>query len=58
MNNKLANLLTLLAMIGAIISLFSCIYIDHNLKGRGYDICPKNSWMLPNEYVKDVKLCQ
>ncbi|MFV8869500.1 DUF1240 domain-containing protein [Serratia fonticola] len=57
MNNKLANSLTLLAMLGAIISLFSSIYIGHNLKERGYKVCSKASWVAPNEYVRDLKLC-
>ncbi|MBL5861218.1 DUF1240 domain-containing protein [Serratia fonticola] len=57
-NNKLANSLVALAMIGAVISLFSSIFIERGLKARGYEICAKTSWMLPNEYVKDIKLCQ
>ncbi|MGL5388215.1 MAG: DUF1240 domain-containing protein [Serratia sp. (in: enterobacteria)] len=57
-NNKLGNSLVILAMIGAVISLFSSIYIGHDLKGRGYKVCSKSSWILPNEYVKDIKLCQ
>lgn len=57
MNNKLANSLTLFAVFGAIISLFSSIYIGHNLKERGYKVCSKASWVAPNEYVRDLKLC-
>ncbi|OKP26717.1 DUF1240 domain-containing protein [Serratia fonticola] len=57
MNNKLANSLTLLAMFGAIISLFFSIYIGHNLQDSGYKVCSKTSWVAPNEYVKDLKLC-
>lgn len=57
MNNKLANSLALLAVFGAVISLFSSIYIGHNLKSSGYIVCTRTSWVAPNEYVKDIKLC-
>jgi hypothetical protein len=57
-NNKFGNYLFFLAMVGVVVSLLSSIYIDSDLKGRGYKICPKNSWVVPNKYVNDIKLCQ
>jgi FtsH-binding integral membrane protein len=56
-NNKLGGSLAFLVLIGVIIGLLSSIYIDHNLRARGYEICAKSSWMLPGVYVKDIKLC-
>ncbi len=57
MNNKLANALAILAILGSIISLFSSAYIGYSLTEYGYKSCPRSSWMSPNEYVKDIKLC-
>lgn len=57
MNNKLADRLAVIAIIGAVLSLFLSIYISHSLSHQGYETCPKNSWMAPNKYVKDVALC-
>ncbi|WP_121576222.1 DUF1240 domain-containing protein [Brenneria alni] len=57
MNNKLANSLAMIAIFGAVVSFFSSIYISYNLSERGYNVCPKISWMDPNKYVKDIALC-
>ncbi|WP_057533032.1 DUF1240 domain-containing protein [Yersinia pseudotuberculosis] len=57
MNNKLANALAILAILGSIISLFSSAYISYSLTEYSYKSCPRSSWMSPNEYVKDIKLC-
>ncbi|WP_431223063.1 DUF1240 domain-containing protein [Serratia sp. L9] len=57
MNNKLASSLAILAIIGTIISLFTSIYIDNKLKGNGYDVCQRTSWMAPDKFVKEISLC-
>lgn len=57
MNNKLANSLVILAMFGAVFSLLFSLYLSYNLNSHGYQICPKGSWMDPNEYAKDINLC-
>lgn len=57
MNNKLANALTILAMVGALISLFLSMYVSYSLKDNGYKTCPRKSWNAPTEYVRDIKLC-
>lgn len=57
MNNKLTNVLAIIAVLGAVISLFLSMYISQNLKDNGYNVCPRKSWMAPNEYVRDLKLC-
>ncbi|EEO84775.1 hypothetical protein YPPY72_3264 [Yersinia pestis PY-72] len=57
MNNKLANALAILAILGSIISLFSSAYISYSLTEYSYKSCPRSSWMSPNKYVKDIKLC-
>ncbi|MFN3070184.1 DUF1240 domain-containing protein [Serratia sp. J2] len=57
MNNKIANFLSTIAISGAVLSLLSSMYISQNLKDNGYKICPRKSWMAPNEYVRDLKIC-
>jgi hypothetical protein len=57
LNNKLANSLAVLAIIGAVISLFFSFYVSYSLKENGYKTCPRQSWNAPTEYVRDVKLC-
>ncbi|HBE9078053.1 DUF1240 domain-containing protein [Serratia fonticola] len=57
MNNKMANFLSTIAISGAVLSLLSSMYISQNLKDNGYKICPRKSWMAPNEYVRDLKMC-
>ncbi len=57
MNNKLANAFAMLAILGVVIGFFSSVYIGYNLTEHGYKLCPRSSWMSPNEYVKDTKLC-
>ncbi len=56
-NSKLANSLVVLAMIGAVISLFFSFYVSYSLKENGYKTCPSKSWNAPTEYVRDMKLC-
>ncbi|CAQ82414.1 MULTISPECIES: DUF1240 domain-containing protein [Photorhabdus] len=45
----------------AIISFFlgfpTSLYVNYKLKSDGYLVCPRISWMSPNTYVKDIKLC-
>ncbi|WP_391528397.1 DUF1240 domain-containing protein [Photorhabdus akhurstii] len=45
----------------AIISLFlsfpTSLYVHYKLKSDNYLVCPRISWMSPNTYVKDMKLC-
>ncbi|MEE3652264.1 MULTISPECIES: DUF1240 domain-containing protein [unclassified Brenneria] len=57
MNNKLANALAMIAIFGAVVSLFSSIYISYELSNQGYKTCPKISWMDPNKYVKNIAIC-
>ncbi|AYH08181.1 DUF1240 domain-containing protein [Pectobacterium parmentieri] len=56
-NNKLGGGLFIIMIAGAIISLFSSFYISYNFRSYGYELCPKNSWMAPNKYVKKITLC-
>ncbi|OCA55529.1 DUF1240 domain-containing protein [Photorhabdus namnaonensis] len=32
-------------------------YVNYKLKSDNYLVCPRISWMSPNTYVKDMKLC-
>ncbi len=57
MNNKLANSLAIMVIFGAMFSFFSSIYISYDLSDQGYETCPKNSWIAPNKYVRNIALC-
>jgi hypothetical protein len=57
MNNKLANYLAVFVILGAVASLFLSMYVGQNLMNDGYKVCPRKSWMAPNEYVRNLKLC-
>ena len=58
MNNKVSNVLVIFAIFGTVVSLFSSMYISYSLNDLGYKICPKNSWVAPNKYVKNIALCK
>ncbi|AOR62320.1 DUF1240 domain-containing protein [Pectobacterium wasabiae] len=58
MNNELANVLAMIAIFGAVVSLFLSIYVSYNLNIQSYKTCPKISWMDPSKYVKDISLCK
>jgi hypothetical protein len=57
MNTKLGNTLGILPVLGIVFGMLSSTYIDQNLKNNDYKVCPSKSLMLPNKYVKDIKLC-
>lgn len=57
MNNKLANVLVIIFISGAVVSFVSSVYITYSFNVQGYKICPRNSWMDPNKYVKNLVLC-
>ncbi|MEI7075710.1 DUF1240 domain-containing protein [Pectobacterium versatile] len=57
-NNKLGEWLVKILIFGAIFSFFSSAYISYSLSNKSYNVCPKISWMDPNEYVKDTALCK
>ncbi|MCL6379664.1 DUF1240 domain-containing protein [Pectobacterium brasiliense] len=58
MNNKISNVLVIFAIFGTVVSLFSSMYISYSLSEQGYKICPKNSWVAPNKYVKNIAVCK
>ncbi|MBN3200862.1 DUF1240 domain-containing protein [Pectobacterium brasiliense] len=58
MNNKISNALVIFAIFGIVMSLFSSMYISYSLNDLGYKICPNNSWVAPNKYVKNIALCK
>ncbi|CAQ82413.1 MULTISPECIES: DUF1240 domain-containing protein [Photorhabdus] len=33
------------------------LYVNYKLRSDNYLVCPRISWMSPNTYVKDIKLC-
>ncbi|MCG5049399.1 DUF1240 domain-containing protein [Pectobacterium brasiliense] len=57
MHGILASACGYLFFIGVVVSFFASMYISFNFREQGYEICPKNSWMDPNKYVKNIALC-
>ncbi|WP_254773964.1 MULTISPECIES: DUF1240 domain-containing protein [Photorhabdus] len=46
-----------IAIASIFLSFPTSLYVNYKLKSDGYLVCPRISWMSPNTYVKDVKLC-
>ncbi|MCW7763815.1 DUF1240 domain-containing protein [Photorhabdus luminescens] len=46
-----------IAIISFFLSFPTSLYVNYKLKSDNYLVCPRISWMSPNTYVKDVKLC-
>ncbi|SCZ71640.1 MULTISPECIES: DUF1240 domain-containing protein [Photorhabdus] len=46
-----------IAIISIVLSFPTSLYVNYKLKSDGYLVCPRISWMSPNTYVKDIKLC-
>ncbi|ACX89385.1 DUF1240 domain-containing protein [Pectobacterium parmentieri] len=57
MYGTLTNVCGYLFFIGVVISFIASMYISFNFRSYGYELCPKNSWMAPNKYVKKITLC-
>ncbi|AYH02788.1 DUF1240 domain-containing protein [Pectobacterium parmentieri] len=57
MYGTLTNVCGYLFFIGVVISFIASMYISFNFRSYGYELCPKNSWMDPNKYVKSIVLC-
>ncbi|KMW72688.1 membrane protein [Photorhabdus luminescens subsp. luminescens] len=49
--------LCVVAIVSVFLSFPVSFYVDYKLKSDDYLVCPRISWMSPNTYVKDVKLC-
>ncbi|AYH02786.1 DUF1240 domain-containing protein [Pectobacterium parmentieri] len=58
MNDKISNALVIFAIFGAVVSLILSMYISYSLHVQGYKVCPKNSWIAPSKYVRDIVLCK
>ncbi|WP_338011008.1 DUF1240 domain-containing protein [Photorhabdus temperata] len=52
--NKYFSSITIIAIFLNVIISF---YVDYKLRGDNYLVCERISWMSPNTYVKDIKLC-
>ncbi|SCZ71642.1 MULTISPECIES: DUF1240 domain-containing protein [Photorhabdus] len=46
-----------IAIISFFLSFPTSLYVHYKLKSENYLVCPRISWMSPNTYVKDIKLC-
>ncbi|KAA1195174.1 DUF1240 domain-containing protein [Photorhabdus heterorhabditis] len=46
-----------IAIVAIVLSFPTSLYVNYKLKNDGYLVCPRISWMSPNTYVKDIKLC-
>ncbi|WP_071880949.1 MULTISPECIES: DUF1240 domain-containing protein [Photorhabdus] len=47
----------IIAFSSFILSFPLSFYVDYKLKSENYLVCERISWMSPNTYVKDIKLC-
>ncbi|PHM29067.1 DUF1240 domain-containing protein [Xenorhabdus innexi] len=55
--NYLFKIFTRLFFVVFILSFPVSLYSDYKLKSFGYLTCSKKSWVAPNEYVRNIKLC-
>ncbi|MEK9496407.1 DUF1240 domain-containing protein [Photorhabdus sp. P32] len=46
-----------IAIVALFLSFPISLYVNYKLKSDNYLVCPRISWMSPNTYVKDIKLC-
>ncbi|WP_445373769.1 DUF1240 domain-containing protein [Photorhabdus tasmaniensis] len=46
-----------IAIISFFLSFPTSLYVSYKLKNNHYLVCERISWMSPNTYVKDIKLC-
>ncbi|NHB62666.1 DUF1240 domain-containing protein [Photorhabdus sp. RW14-46] len=46
-----------IAIVSIVLSFPTSLYVGYKLKSDNYLVCPRISWMSPNTYVKDIKLC-
>ncbi|MEK9496410.1 DUF1240 domain-containing protein [Photorhabdus sp. P32] len=49
--------LGVIAIVAFFLSFPISFYVNYKLRSENYLICQKISWMSPNKYVKDIKLC-
>ncbi|MQL46560.1 DUF1240 domain-containing protein [Photorhabdus khanii] len=46
-----------IAIASIFLSFPTSLYVNYKLKSDNYLVCERISWMSPNTYVKDIKLC-
>ncbi|WP_036773942.1 DUF1240 domain-containing protein [Photorhabdus australis] len=46
-----------IAIVSIVLSFPISLYVNYKLRSDNYLVCPRISWMSPNTYVKDIKLC-
>ncbi|MCC8413149.1 DUF1240 domain-containing protein, partial [Photorhabdus laumondii] len=51
------NCFRVIAIVSFFLSFPLSFYVDYKLKSENYLVCERISWMSPNTYVKDIKLC-
>ncbi|MBS9424180.1 DUF1240 domain-containing protein [Photorhabdus caribbeanensis] len=56
-NDKFVKCFFSIAIVALFLSFPISFYVHYKLKSDGYLVCPRISWMSPNTYVKDMKLC-
>lgn len=57
-NDRVGKILAYIAVLGMVFSLFFSFYVDSSLKEAGYLKCERKSFIAPNKYVIDLKLCR
>ncbi|RAW91773.1 DUF1240 domain-containing protein [Photorhabdus laumondii] len=56
-HDSFINCFGFIAIISFFLSFPLSFYVDYKLKSKNYLVCERISWMSPNTYVKDIKLC-
>ncbi|WP_422646040.1 DUF1240 domain-containing protein [Xenorhabdus miraniensis] len=56
--NRFFKIFTRMFFVVFVLSFPISLYTDYKLKSFGYLTCSKKSWVAPNEYVRNIKLCR
>ncbi|MCC8383088.1 DUF1240 domain-containing protein [Photorhabdus laumondii] len=56
-HDSFINCFRVIAIVSFFLSFPLSFYVDYKLKSENYLVCERISWMSPNTYVKDIKLC-
>ncbi|CAQ85333.1 MULTISPECIES: DUF1240 domain-containing protein [Photorhabdus] len=56
-HDSFTNYFLVIAIVSFVLSFPLSFYVDYKLKSENYLVCERISWMSPNTYVKDIKLC-
>ncbi|ETS33703.1 hypothetical protein BB987_14435 [Photorhabdus temperata] len=56
-HDSFINYFGFIAIASIFLSFPTSLYVNYKLRSDNYLVCERISWMSPNTYVKDIKLC-